>query len=286
MHFWGMKISCSLVLLTLFVFNAQHVVGQKTWMGKRLTNTAMFMDPTEVQFSGSINGLLNEDINENQYLPFNIGASQSIYAKSLSENKAWEIMGELGAFTQFEWIEVDGSQQRNLLNTDYKIAFSYVRKLSEKTTYRLRFFHVSSHLGDDFIIRNSIRKFSENKVNYEQLEFTYYKYLGSKFRFYGGIGAVVRPDSEREPLSYHFGSQLNLNKESKKWGWSFGYMVKGFQETDFQPNLKVGFGPAYYTESKEEPVRFVIEYYTGHLPYSQFEQNHIDWLGLGLYFYI
>lgn len=95
----------------------------------------------------------------------------------MDNEKAWEVFAELGTFTQFEWKIVDGDQQRNLINTDYKAAISYARKVSEKFTYRLRFFHVSSHLGDDFIIRNGINKLSENKVNYEQLEFSvFYHY--------------------------------------------------------------------------------------------------------------
>ncbi len=132
----------------------------------------MYLDPTEIQFSGSITALMDKDALEEQYLPFGFGGAQSIVGKQIEENKAWEIVGELGAFTQFEWTTVDNEQQRNLLNTDYKIAFSYVRKVNTQSTYRFRFYHVSSHLGDDFMIRYRINKFTTNKVNYEQLEFT------------------------------------------------------------------------------------------------------------------
>lgn len=246
----------------------------------------MYLDPTEIQFSGSITGMFDKDVLEDQYLPFGFGAAQSILSKQIKEQKAWEIVGELGAFTQFEWTTVNNEQQRNLLNTDYKIAFSYVRKVNFQSTYRIRFFHVSSHLGDDIIIRNGINKFTENKVNYEQLEFTFYRYIEGGVRIYGGVGSVIRPNSLRLPFSYHFGSHQNYHQEDNKWGWTLGFMFKGFQETDFNPNLKIGFGPSYFASSKAEPFRIVLEYYNGHLPYSQFEQNKTEWMGLGIYFNI
>ena len=254
-------------------------------MGTRITNTAMFLDPNEIQMFGSINGLLDQNMTENQYLPFGVGGSQSIVSKAESEEKGWEIFGEMGVFTQFQWSQVDGKQQRDMLNVDYKLAFSYARK-NAKNTYRLRFFHVSSHLGDDYIIRNEINKYSENKVNYEQLEFTYFRELNNHIRTYGGIGSVIRPNSLRLPFSYHLGFDANIKGAGKKWGWTFGAFSKGHQETDFSPSLKAAAGRAFYAFKKVEPIRIVLEYYTGHLPYSQFEEERIEWLGLGLYFYL
>ncbi len=72
----------------------------------------------------------------------------------------------------------------------------------------------------------------------------------------------------------------------KKHSLTGGFVLKGFQETDFNLNLKAAIGLAYRSKTKNEPIRIVLEYYTGHLPYSQYEQQKIDWLGLGLYFNI
>lgn len=254
-------------------------------MGPRITNTSAFLDPSEVQVSGSINGLLTKDVLNSQYLPFGIGVAQSIASKKLDDDASWEILGELGAFTQFEWKLIENEQQRNLINTDYRINFSYIRQ-QNKNTYRLRFFHVSSHLGDDYLIRNNISEYSVNKVNYEQLEFTFFHDYSSQLKTYVGIGSVVRPNSIRLPFSYHAGFQYNSADKINQWGFSFGGNVKGSQETDFNPGVKIGIGPAYFVENKTDPVRLILEYYNGNLPYSQFEESHIEWFGLGLYFYI
>ncbi len=279
-------MQASRFLSFVFLVLMNHLVfGQTQWMGERVTNTAAFLDPTEVQVSGSMNGILDQNALDNQYLPFGIGISQSIASKVLEKDVSWEILGELASFTQFEWTLVDNEQQRNLINVDYRIAFSYIRQIS-KNTFRLRFFHVSSHLGDDYIIRNRINQYSENKVNYEQMEFTYFYDYTPKLKVYVGAGSVVRPNSIRLPFSYHGGFQFNSTEENNQWGFSFGGNIKGFQETEFRPGVKLGIGPAYFTENKPEPIRLILEYYNGHLPYSQFEEDQIEWLGLGLYFYI
>lgn len=274
----------ALLLLLLPGLVLAQTASKSNYLGNRITNTSIFLDPNKIQMFGSINGLLDQNMSENQYLPFGEGGSQSIVSKRLSEDKAWEIFGEMGVFTQFSWSQVDGEQQRNMLNVDYKIAFSYARS-SGPSTWRLRFFHVSYHLGDDYIIRNSIRKYSENKVNYEQLEFTYFKEMGSS-RLFAGLGSVIRPNAERLPLSYQTGFQSNLKKESKNWGWTFGTHIKGMQKTEFTPSIKAAICPAYFSYSKQEPVRIALEYYNGHLPYSQFENERIERIGMGLYFYL
>ncbi|MBL4710149.1 MAG: DUF1207 domain-containing protein [Flavobacteriales bacterium] len=272
-------------LFLIFVV-ATPLFSQSYWMGNRLTNSSIYLDPTEIQVSGSMTSLLKKNALENQYIPFSFGIAQAIYSKKIEEHKAWDIIGELGSFTQFEWKKVEGIQQRNLINIDYKIAFSFVKQLNETSTYRIRFFHVSSHLGDDYIIRNQIISYTKNKVNYEQLDLSYFKRFSPYHLAYGGIGSVVRPNSIRLPLSFYLGWQKEFKKENSNWAWSLGANLKSFQETDFNLNTKLAAGIAYYTASKQEPIRIVLEHYRGHLPYSQFERTRTEWLGIGLYFYI
>lgn len=268
----------------LIAFNLLAQSG-KQFFGPRLTNTALYLDPTELMVNASITSLPEKALADYQYIPFAFGFSQSLWGKQMDDGKAWEVFAELGTFTQFEWKIVDGEQQRNLINTDYKAAISYARKVSEKFTYRLRFFHVSSHLGDDFIIRNGINKFSENKVNYEQLEFSVFYHFEENLRINAGVGSVVRPNAKRLPFSFHLGADHNW-KKNDRWGISSGFLIKGMQEHAFQASGKVGVGPAFFSKHKAEPIRLLLEYYEGHLPYSQFEANETKWYGLGLYFYL
>lgn len=273
-------------LTLLLILSGTSILSAQTkWMGERITQSKIYLDPTEIQMSVSGTGLLSENPLERQYLPFAVGVDQSIFSKQVDKEKAWEIVGEMGVFTQFEWKQVNGITQRNMINVDYKIAFSYVRKINKLSTYRIRGFHVSSHLGDDYIFRNEIIKSTPNKVNYEQMEFTFFRKLeNSNTRLMAGVGSVIRPDAIRLPFSYIIGIEGLNHPFNDRWGLTSGVIIKGFQETKFNLNIKAATGISYQAPSKLNPIRIVIEYYTGHLPYSQLEKQKIQWLGLGLYF--
>ena len=117
------------------------------------------------------------------------------------------------------------------------------------------------------------------------MEFTYFRQIPKiQSKLIAGIGSVIRPDALRLPFSYIVG--MDRTNREKKHSLTGGFVLKGFQETDFNLNLKAAIGLAYRSKTKNEPIRIVLEYYTGNLPYSQYEQQKIDWLGLGLYFNI
>lgn len=271
-----------LPLLIVFFLAFSQFSSAQNWFGNRISNTSVFVDPTEVQMSGTVAGVLNQDLGpqEYQFIPFGIGAGQSLYSNN---SKSYEILAEFGTFTQFEWINKEGKQERNLFNTDYRIALSWI-KIIKNSSLRFRFFHVSSHLGDDYIIRNQIRYYTENRVNYEQLDFTYFRNINADTRYSAGIGYVIRPNSPRKPFSSWASITHNRFGQSK-FGLTTGANWKAFEETDFKANIKIALGLAYQT-GNPEPLRLVLEYFNGNMPYSQFEQSDLSYLGLGLYFYI
>jgi hypothetical protein len=53
----------------------------------------------------------------------------------------------------------------------------------------LRIFHVSSHLGDDYIQRNQDTFVNDKSVNYEQIDLTYLRNHNNDF-FYAGTGII------------------------------------------------------------------------------------------------
>lgn len=271
-----MKYRIFLLLLLPF-----SLIAQSKWFGERMTESHQFSDPTEVQFSGTATAVPERPSDEYQYMPFSIGAGQSIWS---SQKRNLEVLMELGAFTQFEWDAADKEQQRNLINTDYRIAFSLLKNY-EKYLIRLRFYHVSSHLGDDYIIRNEIRSYTENKVNYEQLDITGFWMPKEGIKAAAGFGYVVRFPANRKPLSGYSSWEHDILRAEKNWGLTYAANLKVKEETDFQPGCKF-MGGIHIKREYAPPVRFLFEYYNGHLPYSQFEQEKVEWYGLGLYFSI
>lgn len=271
------------VILVIIIGCSKLSLAQKEWLGSKKINSTIYSDPTEIQLFGSISQFKeSSEGTSTPYLPFAFGVEKSILSKK-TETRNWELLAGFVSFTQFEWKELNGKMQRNLLNTDYKAAITYHFE-KNKSIYRIRLYHVSSHLGDDYILRNFINKYTENKVNYEQIEFHTIREIRPKLKAVAGLGIVARPNALRKPISLSAGLEYNkFDKQKSGWGYSIGFNAKAMQEHDFNPATKVLIGPTYFNKELDPALRFALEFFNGNLPYSQFEGNRVYWFGLGMY---
>jgi Protein of unknown function (DUF1207) len=243
----------------------------------------ILMDPVESQNSVTFSHLsLNDTIKESLYIPTAIG-----FYKPLIGWKG-DIKSEIGidvvALSQFGVIKVEddphysADYQLNLLNIDYKLSLLYtVRK--DRTSYRFRLFHLSSHLGDDYLLRYGFDRngyWFKNPRNYEQIDFFIF-HKNHHFNYFFGTGCVISPDPARERLSFQGGLELYypISKMNSVYSSMF---ITSMQETSFSPSAKMSLG----IDIKKD-LKILIEYYEGNLPYSAFETIHIGYFGVGLY---
>ncbi|MEO1257824.1 MAG: DUF1207 domain-containing protein [Bacteroidota bacterium] len=274
-------LAWSLFLLPTVLFS-QRDTSKITFLPSDRLFQPIIFDPTESQAYGTIAPYWEEgNYTDDLYLPFGMG----FYKGFLRWNtgRPSEIGFDFSAHTQFIWTENDGKIERNLLNSDFKVSVMWNKQLNDQHSYRLRFYHVSSHLGDDYVIRNGITSFFPNPNNYEQLDFTW-SFIKNVTRYYAGLGMVVRPETIRKRFSSQFGSQLE-KPLSTKWplGITAGFDLKILEQHDFNPSVKAAFG-LRIGQSDKMPLRIVAEYYRGNLPYSPFEFMRVQWIGAGLYF--
>ena len=242
----------------------------------------IIFDPTESQAYGTMAAYWEGgEYTDNVYLPFGMGFYKGFLR--WNNDSPSEIGFDFSAHTQFIWTSNDGKSERNLLNSDFKVSVMWNKRINDQHTYRLRFYHVSSHLGDDYIIRNGITAFFPNPNNYEQLDFTW-SYQKNAIRWYAGLGLVVRPETIRKRFSSQFGSQIEKPLHTK-WplGITAGLDVKILEQSGFNPGIKTAFGLRIGRPDKK-PLRIVAEFYRGNLPYSPYEFKRVQWLGAGLYF--
>jgi len=242
----------------------------------------ILLDPLEAQTYGSI---LPAYYTEGQkykgsMVPFAFGFAKPFYRRTTAPGRAEELVLDLASFTQFEvFFDQDkGKQLRRIVNNDYKVSISYNLRRGENN-YRIRVYHISSHLGDDYIFRNSITAPSPNSVNYEQLDVTYSRTVDN-WRLYGGLGVVLRRKEERKLLSAQLGAFYKKPSEhlARLVG---GIDVKFWQQTDFRPGIHGGIGVE--VGRTQNNLTFLLEGYSGFRPYSQFEQQQTSWIGLGVY---
>jgi Protein of unknown function (DUF1207) len=268
-------------ILPILSFGQKH--NDVVFFPKQRIFKALWLDPNEAQAYGSVNLYWEENEKQNKaYLPFGFGFYKSLVR--INGRRPVELGFDLSAHIQFEWLEAGGKFVRNILNTDYKISFVASRQLDEHHALRLRVYHVSSHLGDDYLIQNNIGSYFPNPNNYEQLDLTWRR-SGDRLDVYGGMGVVIRPETIRKRLSMQAGAYFDqpLREGSLPAGFIAGADVKILQQNDFNPGLKLAAGLRLGNKAAR-PMRFILEFYRGNLPYSPFEFKRVQWLGLGLNF--
>jgi len=249
--------------------------------GNRLFSD-MFLDPLECQVMGGSYLLTQKEKDISLYSTVNFGFNKPVFAKQ-GKYFSWELNFAAAAFTQFDLIrKSDGSYLAGLMNTDFKISADYTIKRRDNLL-RVRIFHISSHLGDDYMQRNSDTLTNDKSGNYEQADLTYLRKYGSSY-FYAGTGGVYNKYAFRERLSFQAGGLLNFRIRGAVNLFT-GLDLKLLAENNFAPDARTAFGVSFNRKS-ESLLRIWAEYYSGRLPYSTIDYGRVNWYGLAMMFTI
>lgn len=196
-------------------------------------------------------------------------------------------LGVAGAiFAQFDL----DSASYDLLNADYTIALPLTFRAGP-ISGRLRPYHQSSHLGDEFLLRPNPPK--RVNLSFEAVEGLLSVDI-SALRVYGGGEAFVRRDpSDLPDKLWHGGAELRP-RASIDFGplavlrFVAGTDVKVVEDTTTRTGVSVraGFEFARPHEQEIESRRWSLlaEYYKGPSPYGQFLRQQVRLTGIGLHF--
>jgi Protein of unknown function (DUF1207) len=247
----------------------------------------ILLDPLQSQTYGSVLPFYSTDGSRypGSTVPFAFGTQKPFLRKERWSSRAgvmqareWTL--DVASFTQFEVYRdpILNKQKRQLVNTDYRVGVSYHLRRGVGT-WRFRLYHISSHLGDDYIIRNQLNYYLPNPVNYELIDATYSRLFTNGLRVYGGAGVVLRKSEERKRISAQAGFFYRKPTQNAL-RFVAGVDIKVWQQTDFKPGIKAAIGAEL---GRGNPFTLLVEGYSGFRPYSLYESQTVNWLGVGLY---
>lgn len=192
-----------------------------------------------------------------------------------------------GIFAQFDL----GTPSYDLLNADYIVGLPLtIRK--DAFSMRLRVYHQSSHLGDEFLLRSE----DPDRVNlsFEAAE-AIVSVEGPLLRLYGG-GELLFHKSPDELETYvaHGGAELRPLNSAISLGSAGGIRpvaaidLKASQEQEWKPSISIRAGIEFErTRDADPPSRrwsLLFESYRGPSPYGQFFAQKIQYFGIGAHF--
>lgn len=195
-----------------------------------------------------------------------------------SEGVQLDVAGSI--FAQFDL----GAPSNDLINADYIIGLPLTFRRGGFST-RLRVYHQSSHLGDEYLLRSD--DIDRENLSFEAVELLLSQELGPLRAYFGGEQIFRREPATLPSRLYHGGAELRTGRAGSVQIVS-GLDLKSTDLHDWSPAIsgRVGLEIARYG-SGGHPGRLLtlmLEFYQGPSPYGQFFQDDISYVGIGLHF--
>jgi hypothetical protein len=183
-----------------------------------------------------------------------------------------------GLFAQFDL----GAPSSDLVNADYAIGLPLSYRRGPYSA-RLRLYHQSSHLGDEYLLRVQPERVN---LSYEAVEAIASREWGGWRGYLGGEYLLHREPANLARASLHGG--VELYGPTNFWG--IGRLLGGLDLKSFQAHAwsadvsaKAGFEIGQ-PDPGGRRLRLMGEAFHGYAPHGQFYNERIRYYGLGLYF--
>lgn len=195
---------------------------------------------------------------------------------------AWELGLQAGVFSIFD---LDGPSF-DLINTDFIVGIPVTYRTGDLSAM-LRVFHQSSHLGDEFLLRNRVERIN---LSFEAVDLKLSYELTKWLRIYGGGGYIFHHDPpELAPWSVQSGVEVR-----SPWTLLDGVLrpvaaldVQHREQNDWNTDLSLRAGIQFENlPFFDRKLQLMLEYFNGHSPNGQFYRDTIEYLGLGIHLYL
>jgi hypothetical protein len=189
-----------------------------------------------------------------------------------------DVIGSI--FAQFDV----GTESNDLINADYIVGLPLTFRRSGFST-RVRLYHQSSHLGDEYLLRGEA--IERENLSFESVDFLLSQEIGP-LRVYAGGERVFRrePDTVAAKL-FHGGGELRTGRAGPLQMVG-GVDFKATEQHDWSQAISARVGLEWLRSGPSgHPGRLVmllLEMYQGPSPYGQFFQDDISYVGVGLHF--
>jgi hypothetical protein len=184
------------------------------------------------------------------------------------------------------------SESFDLLNADYLVGLPLTARVNA-FSLMVRVYHQSSHLGDEFLLREP-RRDREN-LSFEAVQGIASVDMGALRVYGGGEYLFNRSPDDLGKYVAQGGAELRKATPLINLGSSIGGIrpiaavdLKGSDEQDWKPSVSVRAGFEFErTRGADPPSRrwsLLFESYTGPSPYGQFFRQKIQYAGVGMHF--
>ena len=249
---------------------------------KGLLFAPLIADPRWPHFSAAYQRF-HEDARLRNAATASLGETISLLRGPLGDGgKAWEVGIQAGVFSLFDL----DAPSTDLVNADYMVGFPFTYRAGDFAA-QARYFHQSSHLGDEFLIENRVERVN---LSYEAVDLRLSYEVAEWLRVYGGGGYIVRSDpADLRPWSTQMGVEVRSPRAYFNGALRplAAVDLQYRQQNDWHADVSVRAGVQLEKLAVfERKIQLLVEYFNGYSPNGQFYRDKIEYIGLGLHLYL
>lgn len=232
-------------------------------------------DPRWPHFSASYQRFVDDEELENT-AAVSFGEAFGLVRWGALSDGCWQLDFQAGVFALFDL----DAESMDLINADYLVGIPLVYR-NGGFAAMFRFYHQSSHLGDEFLLRSQIDRVN---LSYEGIDLKFSYKFTSGLRLYAGGGYLLSPEPELDPLSGQLG--VEYQAPSSFWGTRpiAAIDLQSREESGWRPDLSVRAGVQFESADKDnQRVQLLFEYFRGRNPNGQFYERTLEYFGIGLH---
>ncbi len=179
------------------------------------------------------------------------------------------------------FVRLDVNNEVDVRATDYRVGVPFTYGWGSQQL-KFAYYHLSSHLGDEFILRNP--GFPRLNWSRDALVLGYSYFVTETLRLYAEAGWAMHSEIN-EPWEFQFGVDWAPTSPTGFRGAPF-LAVNGHlrQEVDFGGNLTATTGWSWLSDEDRHLLRLGVQYYNGKSSQYSFYNRFEDAIALGLWY--
>ena len=174
-----------------------------------------------------------------------------------------------------------------LINTDYYVGIPLTYK-QDDWRGKVRLYHVSSHLGDEYMNSRHHKHAHRKNKSYEALDVSCAYYVLPEWYFFGTLGSVLAADNEYRMGRAYVEYGFEVRGEKKIFDQLFrqpflSVFLRNAQENNFHEDMTIATGYEWGKITNiGRLVRLFLEYHQGYSQEGQFTKKKSNYLELKL----
>ncbi len=247
----------------------------------------LLADPKEPRFSATFSRVRFRDVDETlSTSAVSFGGTFGLWGLRQENNCNGFQINLFGAvFSQFNL----DAPSTDLINSDFQVGVPFTFRHGPFSA-RLRVFHQSSHVGDEFLLNNP--GFNRVNLTFEMIE-ALISLQSTWARLYGGGGYLYHREPALERGTLQWGLELRAppNAVPLFGDWMEGLLMAPVFGADFRSVEQLGWnintnmlgGLEFSRKRSTRRLRLLLNYYRGRNPFGQFFDQKIEAYGFGVY---